>query len=38
MEIEVGEYIRTKQGDIDKVILEYKGKCVNSNCLAKHIR
>ena len=37
MKIEVGEYIRTKQGDIDKVILEYKGKCVNPNCSAKHI-
>ena len=37
MEIEVGEYIRTKQGDIDKVILEYTGKCANPNCSAKHI-
>ena len=37
MNIEVGEYIRTKQGDIDKVILEYTGKCANTNCPAKHI-
>lgn len=37
MKIEIGEYIRTKQGDIDKVILEYTGKCANPNCLAKHI-
>ena len=37
MNIEVGEYIRTKQGDIDKVILEYAGKCANPNCSAKHI-
>ena len=37
MNIEVGEYIRTKQGDIDKVILEYTGKCANPNCSAKHI-
>lgn len=37
MNIKVGEYIRTKQGDIDKVILEYTGKCANPNCSAKHI-
>lgn len=37
MNIEVGEYIRTKQGDIDKVILEYTGKCANPNCSVKHI-
>ena len=37
MKVEVGEYIRTKQGDIDKVILEYTGKCANPNCSAKHI-
>lgn len=37
MKVEVGEYIRTKQGDIDKVILEYTGKCANPNCSTKHI-
>lgn len=37
MKIEVGEYVKTKQGDIDKVILEYAGKCANPNCSAKHI-
>ena len=37
MKIEIGEYIRTKQGDIDKVILEYTGKCANPNCTKKHI-
>lgn len=37
MNIEPGEYIRTKQGDIDKVIWEYTGKCANPNCTKKHI-
>ena len=36
-EIEVGEYIRTKDGIIDKVIIEYDGKCNNPNCSEKHI-
>lgn len=31
-DISVGEYIRTKDGIIDKVIIEYNGKCNNSNC------
>ena len=35
--IEVGEYIRTLDGFIDKVIIEYKGKCNNPNCYEKHI-
>lgn len=37
MEIEVGEYVRTKDGIIDIVILPYKGKCANQNCNDKHI-
>ena len=37
MDIEVGEYVRTKYGIIDKVIIEYDGKCNNSNCSEKHI-
>ena len=37
MDIEVGEYVRTKDGKIDKVIIEYNGKCNNSNCSEKHI-
>ena len=37
MDIEVGEYIRTLDGFIDKVIVEYKGKCNNPNCYEKHI-
>ena len=29
--IEVNEYVRTKDGIIDKMIIEYDGKCNNSN-------
>ena len=36
-EIRVGEYCRTKDGIIDKVIIDYKGKCNNPNCNSKHI-
>lgn len=36
-EIEVNEYMRTKDGIIDKAIIEYNGKCDNSNCSEKHI-
>lgn len=36
-EIEVNEYVRTKDGIIDKVIIGYKGKCNNSNCDRKHV-
>ena len=35
--IEVNEYVRTKDGIIDKVIIEYDGKCNNPNCSEKHI-
>lgn len=35
--IEVNEYVRTKDGVIDKVIIEYDGKCNNPNCSEKHI-
>lgn len=35
--IEVNEYVRTKDGIIDKVIIEYDGKCNDSNCNEKHI-
>ena len=34
--IEVNEYVRTKDGIIDKVIIEYDGKCNDSNCNEKH--
>lgn len=36
-EIEVGEYVRTKDGIIDEVIIQYNGKCNNLNCSEKHI-
>ena len=35
--IEVNEYVRTKNGIIDKVIIEYNGKCNKPNCSEKHI-
>lgn len=37
MELEVGMYIRTKDGDIDRVVLPYKGVCANPLCNFKHI-
>lgn len=35
--IEVGEYVKTEDGIIDKVIIPYNGKCNNPNCSEKHI-
>lgn len=35
--IDVNEYVRTKDGIIDKVIIEYDGKCNKPNCSEKHI-
>ena len=35
--ISVNEYVRTKDGIIDKVIIEYDEKCNNPNCDEKHI-
>lgn len=35
--ISVNEYVRTKDGIIDKVIIEYDGMCNNPNCNEKHI-
>ena len=37
MKLEVGMYIRTTDGIIDKVIIDYKGHCANPNCKHKHI-
>ena len=37
MDIKVGEYVRTNRGNIDKVIIDYNGRCNNSNCNRKHI-
>lgn len=35
--INIGMYVRTKDGIIDKVIIDYNGHCANPNCKHKHI-
>ena len=35
--MKVGEYIRTEDGIIDKVIIEYNGKCASQTCNCKHV-
>ena len=35
--LSVGMYIRTKDGIIDKVIIDYNGHCASPNCECKHI-
>lgn len=35
--MEIGDYIRTKDGIIDKVIINYNGHCNNPNCNYKHV-
>lgn len=37
MKLEVGMYVRTKDGIIDKVIIDYNGHCASPNCEYKHI-
>ena len=37
MKLEVGMYIRTKDGIIDKVIIDYNGHCASPNCECKRI-
>ena len=37
MKLEVGMYVRTIGGIIDKVIIDYEGHCNNPNCNCKHI-
>ena len=37
MKLEVGMYVRTKNGIIDRVIIDYKGKCNSPNCNCKHV-
>lgn len=37
MKLEVEMYLRTKDGIIDKVIIDYNGHCANPNCEYKHI-
>ena len=37
MELKKGMYVRTKEGLIDKVIIDYKGCCNSPNCNCKHV-
>lgn len=37
LEIKKDMYIRTKDGIIDKVIIDYNGHCASPNCECKHI-
>ena len=37
MKLEVGQFVRTKDGIIDKVIIDYNGHCASPNCECKHI-
>lgn len=37
MELKEGMHVRTKDGFIDEVIIEYNGCCNNPNCNCKHV-
>lgn len=37
MKLKEGMYIRTKDGLIDKVTIDYKDSCNNPNCNCKHV-
>ena len=37
MKLEERMYVRTKDGLIDKVIIDYKGCCNSPNCNCKHV-
>ena len=37
LELKENMYVRTKDGIIDKVIIDYNGHCANHNCKHKHI-
>lgn len=37
MKLEVGQFVRTKDGIIDKVTIDYNGHCASPNCECKHI-
>lgn len=37
MKLEIGMYIRTKDGIIDKVTIDYNGHCNSPNCNCKHV-
>lgn len=36
-DLKVGDFVRTKDGIIDKITISYDGKCNNPNCNCKHI-
>lgn len=37
MKVGVNDYVRTKDGTIDKVIVEYNGHCASPHCNCKHV-
>lgn len=37
MKLEIGMYIRIKDGIIDKVTIDYNGHCNSPNCNCKHV-
>lgn len=37
MELKEGMFVRTKDGYIDEVIIDYEGYCNNPNCNCKHV-
>ena len=37
MKLKEGMYIRTKEGIIDKVIIDYEGHCNSPRCNCKHV-
>lgn len=37
LELQENMYVRTKDGIIDKVIIDYNGHCASPNCECKHI-
>lgn len=37
LELRENMYVRTKDGIIDKVIIDYNGHCASPNCECKHI-
>lgn len=37
LELKENMYVRTKDGIIDKVTIDYKGKCNSPNCNCKHV-
>lgn len=37
LDLKVGNFVRTRYGIIDKIIISYDGKCNNPNCNCKHV-